>query len=242
MRNGLTANISALFSNLAAPQTCTVCGVPSISGIPLCEACMENRFYHEARSPRQLRCASCGHPLLTTQNRCVSCRLKIQNESPLDGLHVLFPYDSANQTLLTTWKISGLRQLSLCFSRCFALALKRFVSGSYAIVPVPPRPGKIHERGWDQMEEIAGLLERSHGMPVIRPLERLAGIQQKKLGHEGRLTNLKGAITCKKSSPFPETLFVIDDLTATGSTLEVCAEALKSAGAGKVYGLALFYD
>jgi len=162
--------------------------------------------------------------------------------SPLDGIIALYPYTSANQALLTEWKISGNRGLSEPFATSFALALRRFVGCDLTVIPVPPRPGKIREKGWDQMEEIAGILAKKHAVNVIRPLTRNARIQQKKLGHEERLRNLKGAIRCDGANSFPPVLYVIDDLVATGSTLESCAEALKGAGARKVYGLALFYD
>ncbi len=227
---------------LLAPQTCAVCGGAAEAGIPVCDRCLEERYYREAANPRLLRCSVCGRPLLSAINRCVGCRTEKGASSPLDGIHVLYPYDSANQLLLTAWKIAGLRGLSPYFARCFALALARLDAGERAVIPVPPRPGKIRERGWDQMEEIAAILRKRHRVNVMRPLTRKSAIQQKKLGHEERLMNLKGAIRCERFESYPPNVYVIDDLTATGSTLEACAEALKSAGAGKVYGLALFYD
>lgn len=135
-----------------------------------------------------------------------------------------------------------MRGLSAPFSSCLALALKAVAHEDFMIVPVPPRPGKVREKGWDQMEEIANLLDRVHGFRVERPLSRSVSVQQKKLGHDARLKNLKGAIRCKAHGTFPGVAWIIDDLVATGSTMDACAEALKGEGVGKVYGMALFYD
>ena len=67
-------------------------------------------------------------------------------------------------------------------------------------------------------------------------------MQQKKLGRLARHTNMRGAIAVKGTIAVPQKAIVIDDLMTTGATLEACADALKAAGCGKVYGLTLFFD
>ncbi len=234
--------IASFFSAFLDPQICILCGNASRTALPLCVSCFEAKFLAEARNPRLTRCLHCGKPLISAVGRCVTCRDEADDSSPLDGIHSLFPYSPACQDLLTRWKIEGLRGLGVPLTELVAIALARLAEGEFGIVPVPPRPGKIRERGWDQMEDIARGLERRHGFYVLRPLTRCAGIQQKKLGRLGRLENLKGAIRCAATGPYPDTIFVIDDLVATGSTLAACAEALKAQGVGKVYGFTLFYD
>jgi predicted amidophosphoribosyltransferase len=112
-----------------------------------------------------------------------------------------------------------------------------------AIVPVPPRPGKFKKAGWDQVEYLARLLERGRGIaqvPVLRCLKRLPSKIQKELNREERMRNLRDRIVVTKKPP--AAAVIIDDVMTTGSTLEVCATALKSGGAEKVYGICLFYD
>jgi ComF family protein len=106
------------------------------------------------------------------------------------------------------------------------------------LVPVPPRPGKIKENGWDQVEYLAKKLEKYRY--VSRCLKRSRSKVQKKLGRSERLENLKGRIWLNGTAP--KTAVIIDDVMTTGSTMEVCASVLKENGSEKVYGLCLFYD
>jgi ComF family protein len=112
-------------------------------------------------------------------------------------------------------------------------------------VPVPPKPGKIKKTGWDQIEYLAKLLEKPQ-VPVLRCLERLPSVSQKELNKEKRRENLKNKIVLRKqgnaTQALPKTVILFDDVYTTGSTLDVCAAALKSGGAERVYGICLCYD
>ncbi len=108
-------------------------------------------------------------------------------------------------------------------------------------VPVPPRPGKIKETGWDQVEYLVKqILSLSKETKVCRCLKRSKSKVQKKLDRKERLENMKGRIYLKTAPP--KIALIIDDVITTGSTLEVCSEVLKEGGTEKVYGLCLFYD
>jgi predicted amidophosphoribosyltransferase len=104
---------------------------------------------------------------------------------------------------------------------------------------VPPRPGKIKKKGWDQVELLSRRLERS-GISVSRCLRRLPSRSQKELDRAGRATNLVGKMVCFASPP--ETAILIDDVITTGATLDACARSLKDAGSERVYALAFCYD
>lgn len=185
------------------------------------------------------RCAKCGRPLVSACSLCLECREKpILNH--IEGVIPLFPYGPAAQALLTAWKTEGRTALTGLFADCFARAIAERLD--LTVVPVPPRPGKVLSRGWDQIEAIAGSLERRYGIHVSRCLERKTAFQQKKLGRLARAENMRGGISAIAGKRVPEAVLVIDDLMTTGSTLNACAEALKGAGCQTVRGLTLFYD
>lgn len=161
----------------------------------------------------------------------------------IDRIISLFPYDAVGQDALVSWKLRGKRSLSRVFAECLARSLE-FDAGirDMTIVPVPPRPKKMKEKGWDQIQELTRYLSHTHNVQVNNCLCRTSAFQQKKLGRTARFANIKGTFIVKDRSSVPETAIVLDDLMTTGSTLDACAETLKSAGCGKVYGLTLFYD
>lgn len=252
MRYPLVEHLRDLCASLLFPQTCIVCGADSLSGRPLCAPCLESRFLGPARTQSFMRedpfrCKICGRPLVSSSVLCTMCRTT-PNLSSVDRIIPLYSYAAEGQELLNLWKTTGVRGLSRVFAQCLAAALQAQADRSggaclpVTVVPVPPRPKKMREKGWDQVEELSRILERCCRVRVLRALVRTSGIQQKKLGRLARYSNLKGHIRLKEGVAVPDCVILLDDLMTTGSTVDACAEALKEAGCGKVYALTLFFD
>jgi ComF family protein len=162
----------------------------------------------------------------------------------LDRGILLFPYTGKYRRLLGAYKFGKTLGLGHFFAEQIRDVLKNrgdFFQGAAALVPVPPRPGKLRKNGWDQVEYLAKLLEKGAGaLPVCRCLRRLPSRNQKTLNREDRKINLQGRIVPIRKAPLQA--IILDDVCTTGSTLDACAGALKAGGAEKVYGLCLFYD
>lgn len=212
---------------------CVLCG--SFAGsADLCSSC---RMLLDKEAERALsdgkRCSHCGRPLLSEHEVCTSCR---ENPlfSELDSVFPLFTYVLSKKKLLYSWKIAGRRNLGEVFARYVAAVIKnRFPDA--AVVPVPPRPGKIKKNGWDQIEDIASSLEYVHHIRVERLLKRTEGQQQKKLTKEERSFHSKHAYildekkVSKLKKALPSHLVLLDDVITTGSTIRACAVLLKNA-------------
>jgi ComF family protein len=234
----------ALLREYLFPSGCAVCGSmlldPEEAWYGLCHRCSGRLEVDE-----QNRCASCGRPLISEQERCLPCR---GGEAfAFDGAFVLWPYAGNYQKLLTAYKFKKTLALGNFFAKKMFDALPRlhpFADSNdvndFSWVPVPPRPGKIKDSGWDQVDYLAAKLRKNHGARVVSCLERLPSQTQKKLDRTMRRINLQGRIRCKKTPP--ERAILFDDVFTTGSTLDVCAAALKERGAKEVFALALFYD
>ena len=201
----------------------------------LCEPCRAALSLSQGQ-----RCNLCSKPLISEKEICLLCRNA--EKKPYDRLWTLFPYTGKYRNLLTAYKFGK----NLALAEFFAGIVSEIIEGNpvlkdAAIVPVPPRPGKIKSQGWDQVEYLVKRLEKLQaGHNIYRCLKREKSQVQKRLDRAGRAENLKGRILL--NSPPPQTALIIDDVITTGSTMDVCSAALKAGGAERVYGLCLFYD
>ncbi len=176
---------------------------------------------------------------------CAECRLR--DPPSFDGAIALFRYGGLARGLLRSYKFGSARTAAPFVARLFAEGLSLLGetyglgSGTFpALVPVPPRAGKLKEKGWDQMDAIARLLSRNHGCAVARCLRRLPSRSQKSLDRAGRLENMRSVMVCAGKPP--ESAVLIDDVVTTGATLDACARALKGSGCVSVWALALCWD
>jgi predicted amidophosphoribosyltransferase len=158
----------------------------------------------------------------------------------LDSAYPLFSYSGMAREIMSAYKKGLRRSLAPFFAELFAAAIDESWPDR-TIVPVPPRPGKARELGWEQVEEIAGLLER-RGYPVERPLVRGLSREQKSLGKKDRAFNAKKAYALRVGASSPLLPLLIDDVVTTCATLDACALALKAGGASGVAALVFAAD
>ena len=173
---------------------------------------------------------------------CMECRER-DGESSLDALFPLHSYRQWKKELAFAWKSAERRRLSPLFARLLFDAIKELGMQDAPVVPVPPRPGKIKETGWDQVDDLARHLKKLGVQIRDDLLVRKSSGEQKKLSRDERLGAL-GAVYELSERAFrkriPQEAVLLDDIVTTGATMEKCAWLLKSAGVQKVWGLALF--
>jgi predicted amidophosphoribosyltransferase len=157
-------------------------------------------------------------------------------ERSFDSAYPLFSYEGPMRELVSAYKKGRRRSLSRLFADLVSPRISELWPDR-VIVPVPPRRGK----GWDQVEEIARILE-SRGFPVRRPLARARSDEQKSLDRGERGANASKAYYLKPGEASPELPLLLDDVATTCATLEACSRALKGGGALSVVALTLAAD
>lgn len=221
---------------------CEICGKIIYKSI-ICETCLENKFIRKISS---IKINNLITQKIKLENPFVHKleKLELQN---IDKVGVLFPYDLWNKELLYRWKIAEVRSLSSIFANLIAQFLLN--NDIKILVPVPPRKGKIKEKGWDQIEELCQFLEFKFNFTILRILERKSSIQQKKLNRTQRfksseqsyfLKSKKEIMRIVKNNSLPESVCLLDDVMTTGATINRCGKILKEGGIKQVIAVTLF--
>ena len=102
-------------------------------------------------------------------------------------------------------------------------------------VPVPLHPTKFRERGFNQSQTIAQVLQKTlkTNIQIQNPLIRTRFTQsQTTLSKEQRKLNIRNAFALDPNIKldFDKKYILVDDIFTTGSTANACAKVLKKAG------------
>ncbi len=141
------------------------------------------------------------------------------------------------EKVVVSFKFQGLKDLA----PIMALSMNnlKIHKSANTIIPIPLHWTRLFWRGFNQAQVLAQAIQKENpewkiNLDLRRPKRTR---QQAKLGKEDRFKNLKGAFQwCGKALP-PEKILLIDDVVATGSTIDEAARVLKIAGAKEVIAL-----
>ena len=84
-----------------------------------------------------------------------------------ESVFPVFTYVLQKKRLLYLWKVANNRFMVYFFAKILANILKEKYK-DIPIVPVPPRPNKIKEKGWDQIDDLVSILEKKYKFSVIK--------------------------------------------------------------------------
>lgn len=202
---------------------------------PICSTCTEDYFH-----PELGRCKGCGKLILSTKIHCCDCELG-RGPQQLDRVTAWGHYSGELREFIKSLKFKahplGVRKIARPFSD-WAISQLPPVDG---LVAVPMHAARLAERGYNQAEVICSALHWELGLPLLPGVERIEPTaSQVPLTRLGRLQNLNGAFYVRHPEYFKErSIWLVDDVTTTGATLEAVAKVLRESGVRSIFGLCL---
>ena len=225
--------------DLLLPPRCAGCGASVGERGPLCAAC-------DASLPRidPRACPGCQDAAAPAPGTC--CAACAAQPSPLDACCAAAWFEGATAGFVRRFKYArpGLAGLDPA-AEAVALLLAREAAARVpgpppdAWVPVPLHPSRLRLRGFAPAAVLARALAAPGPAPAVAALRRVRDTpSQTGLDRLGRQRNVAAAFATARALPGP-TVWLVDDVVTTGSTLSEAARALRRAGAREVVGVCL---
>jgi len=221
-------NISNFFLELIFPKSCIRCGK---SGFVLCADCRT-----QIKMIKTFTCPHCGR-ITKSGQVCHGCKHK----SRLTGLLVAAEYNyGPTKELIHNLKYNGLIEIAPILGGMLVSRIKKSkLRGEPVLLPVPLHWFRRRSRGFNQAEILAKIISKKLKIPLVLALKRRENTKsQVELSGRLRRQNLQGVFVCANNGAVKDkTIILVDDVSTTGTTLEECAEVLRTAGARQVWGL-----
>ena len=222
------------------PRKCLGCGEED--GY-LCRSCSG-----EIQMLRIQCCPRCRRP----QNGGKFCNKRCAENFNFDQLIVCLEYSKSNliSKMVVQFKYRFSEDLVEILGKIMKHGLAAFSHNfrnsedGVLLIPVPLSEERMKFRGFNQSLLLAQYLAKSFNeMKVYDCMVRQDGSEQQAgRTRSERLKNLENRISIKKDWAEKlqgKNVILIDDIATTGTTLNECARALKTAGVNKVCGLVL---
>ena len=201
--------------------------------------------------PRRAVCMGCGEVFgLERDDLCEECRAKLaeswigprmpNRRFKLDGSAYAYSYRGPAGGLVRSLKYGSVWILAEEMGADIARAAEQLrIEDLRFVTAVPMHPQRLRERGKNHAELLARSTAARLGVEYAEVLYRTRNAtQQARLSAAERRKNLKDAFAVSPESRElvnGAAILLVDDVCTTGSTAKSCAEALRSAGARKVY-------
>jgi competence protein ComFC len=223
--------------NLLFPIDCAGCGKEDVW---LCNDCLLKLPFG-----RNADCFFCGKtdPPGFTCDSCAANHF-------LDGVFVCADYDNKIMAeLIKKLKYYFARELGEVLGEIAVHYFKKISAEEkfgkinlqkFTVMPIPLHKKRQNWRGFNQAEIIAQHFAQRLDLPYQDELIRVKHkTPQAKLGGVERQKNIKDCFSFRGENLNGKNILLLDDVATTGSTLEEAARILKSASAGKVWGLVI---
>lgn len=231
------SSFGKLCADLVFPLHCFGC---EQEGTLACERCLAL-----LPEPEYQECPLCRKPYQKNGATCSDCR----KQTALDGVLVARPYrNRIIQKLVFALKYRFVDVAADPLAQLVAESILHHpLSLPDLVIPVPLHSRRIRYRGFNQAEVLGRkIIERllpGTPIPIRADLLHRTRFTKPQMSTDSKIErteNLQDAFEAPLETAGPlvgKSIWLIDDVATTGSTLDACARALKHAGARTVWGI-----
>lgn len=194
--------------------------------------------------PKCIICRKEGNYLCNTHRTFHSAPTNEVDFKFVDNIHAAVKYyDPTTEKLVEFFKFRGFGELADIMGEEIVKFVPKDFWDNAVLVPVPLHWTRKFWRGFNQADLIAQAIGKKIPQVKIQYLlkRHKRTFQQAKLSRDERLQNIRNAFCFHpdRAKRFEESLryILIDDVVASGATLESAAETLKKSGISKVEAL-----
>lgn len=219
------------------PKRCFSCAELTQDANSFCGNCWKNLNFINAPF-----CKCCGQEFaldLVDQQECLKC---ISRSPKFEKVRSLFKFDEHSKKIIHAFKYYDKTILGQSFAEMLSSRYRKDISESDVIVPVPMHRFKRLFRMYNPAQVLASELHQAINLPVY--MDVLVKIKwtkaQTTLSRKARLKNIAGSIKIENISKVEgKKVILVDDVVTTGTTVDLCARLLKTAGAKEVVVLSI---
>ncbi|MCT4552537.1 MAG: ComF family protein [Alphaproteobacteria bacterium] len=231
--------------SIASPSRCIMCNnfINEIND-GICHKCIKNFKYIEAPF-----CEICSQPFYYDQNEisikekkkitCGNCQRKKPN---YDKAISVFKYNFASKKIILPLKHGDKTSYSKIIAKIIFNRFQKIINENDLITPTPIHKKRYSKRKYNQALLIANEVANLSKKKIIRDglIRYNFKTSQGRLSTKQRIKNVSNSfkINDNEKNKFKDkNVILIDDVIATGATINECAKALKKAGAKKVIAI-----
>ena len=209
--------------DFALPPRCPACGTIVDGDAHFCVECWRSLDFLTGEG-----CALCNTPVDIAGTICAPCMAKPPRH---DGVRAALRYGEVARGVALGLKYSRRVENAQVMARLIA----RHLDGEGMLVPVPLHRWRLWSRGFNQAALMARQLGKSSRVPVDMELlvRHRPTTSQRGRSKAARADAVRGAFRATRNIA-GGTIWLVDDIYASGATANACATVLKRAGAERV--------